>query len=203
MKIAIEGMDGVGKTTIAQELAKRNNYTYIGNAIHQLFGITDKDSSYYKMFQSKEDEIFLRSGNDIIRAWLCSLGNIYTATQVKDKDIIVDRHILSNFQQNGTRENIKIYQTLIELIGIPDMSVILYASPEVRLERIYNRNKENKDLRDKSIITDEYNKMIKFAKKFKMPYIVINTERKSIENIIQEIEEKVIKRNQEVLINER
>ncbi len=203
MKIAIEGMDGVGKTTIAQELAKRNNYTYIGNAIHQLFGITDKDSSYYKMFQSKEDEIFLRSGNDIIRAWLCSLGNIYTATQVKDKDIIVDRHILSNFQQNGTRENIKIYQTLIELIGIPDMSVILYASPEVRLERIYNRNKEDKDLRDKSIITDEYNKMIKFAKKFKMPYIVINTERKSIENIIQEIEEKVIKRNQEVLINER
>ncbi len=203
MKIAIEGMDGVGKTTIAQELAKRNNYTYIGNAIHQLFGITDKDSSYYKMFQSKEDEIFLRSGNDIIRAWLCSLGNIYTATQVKDKDIIVDRHILSNFQQNGTRENIKIYQTLIELIGIPDMSVILYASPEVRLERIYNRNKEDKDLRDKSIITDEYNKMIKFAEKFKMPYIVINTERKSIENIIQEIEEKVIKRNQEVLINER
>ena len=203
MKIAIEGMDGVGKTTIAQELAKRNNYTYIGNAIHQLFGITYKDSSYYKMFQSKEDEIFLRSGNDIIRAWLCSLGNIYTATQVKDKDIIVDRHILSNFQQNGTRENIKIYQTLIELIGIPDMSVILYASPEVRLERIYNRNKEDKDLRDKSIITDEYNKMIKFAEKFKMPYIVINTERKSIENIIQEIEEKVIKRNQEVLINER
>ena len=203
MKIAIEGMDGVGKTTIAQELAKRNNYTYIGNAIHQLFGITYKDSSYYKMFQSKEDEIFLRSGNDIIRAWLCSLGNIYTATQVKDKDIIVDRHILSNFQQNGTRENIKIYQTLIELIGIPDMSVILYASPEVRLERIYNRNKEDKDLRDKSIITDEYNKMIKFAEKFKMPYIVINTERKSIENMIQEIEEKVIKRNQEVLINER
>ena len=203
MKIAIEGMDGVGKTTIAQELAKRNNYTYIGNAIHQLFGITYKDSSYYKMFQSKEDEIFLRSGNDIIRAWLCSLGNIYTATQVKDKDIIVDRHILSNFQQNGTRENIKIYQTLIELIGIPDMSVILYASPEVRLERIYNRNKEDKDLRDKSIITDEYNKMIKFAEKFKMPYIVINTERTSIENIIQEIEEKVIKRNQEVLINER
>ena len=203
MKIAIEGMDGVGKTTIAQELAKRNNYTYIGNAIHQLFGITDKDSSYYKMFQSKEDEIFLRSGNDIIRAWLCSLGNIYTATQVEDKDIIVDRHILSNFQQNGTRENIKIYQTLLELIGVPDMSVILYASPEVRLERIYNRNKEDKDLRDKSIITDEYNRMIKFAEKFKMPYIVINTERKSIENIIQEIEEKVIKRNQEVLINER
>ena len=34
MKIAIEGMDGVGKTTIAKELAKRNNFKYIGDAIH-------------------------------------------------------------------------------------------------------------------------------------------------------------------------
>ncbi len=28
MKIAIEGMDGVGKSTIAKELAKRNEFTY-------------------------------------------------------------------------------------------------------------------------------------------------------------------------------
>ena len=38
MKIAIEGMDGVGKTSVAKELAKRNNFTYVGNAIHKLFG---------------------------------------------------------------------------------------------------------------------------------------------------------------------
>lgn len=203
MKIAIEGMDGVGKTTVAQELAKRNNFTYIGNAIHQLFGITDKESSYYKMFQEKEDEIFLRSGNDVLRAWLCSIGNIYTATQAKGKNLIVDRHILSNFQQNGTKENAKIYQTLVELIGIPDMSVILYASPEVRLKRIYNRNKKDKDLNDKTIMVDEYSKMIKFAEKFNMPYIIIDTDKKDLEEIVEEIEEKVIKRNQEVNIDER
>lgn len=202
MKIAIEGMDGVGKTTIAKELAKRNNFKYIGDAIHQLFGFTDSNSSYCKMFQDKEDEIFLKSGNDILRAWLCSLGNIYTATQVEEKDIIIDRHILSNFQQNGTKENVKMYQTLVELIGMPDMSVILYASPEVRLNRIYRRNKEDKDLKDSSISVDEYGRMIKFAKKFNMPYIIIDTEEKSIEDIIQEIENKIIKRNKEVEINE-
>ena len=204
MKIAIEGMDGVGKSTIAQELAKRNNFTYIGNAIHQLFGITDKESPYYQAFQAKEDEIFLRSGNDILRAWLCSLGNIYTATHVKDENIIVDRHILSNFQQNGTKENVKMYQTLLELIGVPDMSVILYASPEVRLKRIYDRNKEDKDLKDGAIMVDEYSKMIKFAERFNMPYIVINTEEKSIEEIIEEIAGKTpIKRNKEVTSDER
>lgn len=190
MKIAIEGMDGVGKTSVAKELAKRNNFTYVDNAIHKLFGIENKDSSFYKYFQSKEDDIFLRCGNDILRAWLCSLGNIYTSSLTGD--IVVDRHILSNFQQNGTRENIKIFQTLVELIGKPDMSVILYASPEVRLSRIYNRNKNDKDLNDKNIKTDEYRKMVKFAEKFGMPYIIIDTEEKDVSKIVEEIEKKII-----------
>ena len=194
MKIAIEGMDGVGKTTIAKELAKRHNYEYIGNAIHQLFGIQDKDNPHYQFFQSVEDEIFLRSGNDVLRAWLCSIGNIYTATQKKYEDYIVDRHLLSNFQQNGTKENAQIYKTLVELIGVPDISIILYASPETRLKRIADRvkgDKDDKDLHDEAIKRDEYSRMIKFAQKFEMPYLVIDTEEKSIEAIIQEIEEKI------------
>lgn len=39
MKIAIEGMDGVGKSTIAKKLAKRNEFTYIGDAIHKVFSL--------------------------------------------------------------------------------------------------------------------------------------------------------------------
>ena len=39
MKIAIEGMDGVGKSTIAKDLAKRNEFTYIGDAIHKVFSL--------------------------------------------------------------------------------------------------------------------------------------------------------------------
>lgn len=39
MKIAVEGMDGVGKSTIAKELAKRNEFTYIGDAIHKVFSL--------------------------------------------------------------------------------------------------------------------------------------------------------------------
>lgn len=181
MKIAIEGMDGAGKTTIAKQLAKKNNFKYVGNAIHKLFGIEDRESEIYKTFQAKEDEIFLRSGNDILRAWLCSLGNIYTATQ--NEDIVVDRHILSNFQQNGTRENIEIFQTLVKLIGVPDISIILYASPEIRLKRIYDRDNNDKDLSDMNIRIDEYKKMIKFAEKFNMPYFIIDTDEKSISEI--------------------
>ena len=203
MKIAIEGMDGVGKSTIAKELAKRNEFTYIGDAIHKVFDATDKESEYYKIFKRRENQLFFESGNDILRAWLCSLGNIYTATQVKDKNIVVDRHILSNFQQNGTRENIEIYKTLLSLIGVPDMSVILYASPEVRLQRIYTRNKNDRDLQDEAIKADGYKGMIKFAEKFNMPHFVIDTEEKSIDDIVQEIEEKVIKKIKGEELDER
>ena len=196
MKIAIEGMDGVGKTTIALELAKRNNFKYIGNAIHTLFGITKENSEYYKFFQDKEDEIFLKSGNDILRAWLCSLGNIYTMTQKKYENIIIDRHILSNFQQNGTEENIAVYEALLKLIGIPDMTVILYASPEIRMKRIYQRNKNDKDLQNEKIKISQYNKMIKTTK---IPYIVINTEEREIEEIVKEIEEIIINKEKKVI----
>ena len=72
------------------------------------------------------------------------------------------------------------------------MSVILYASPEVRLSRIYNRNKNDKDLNDQNIKTDEYRKMVKFAEKFGMPYIIIDTEEKDVQKIVEEIEKKII-----------
>ena len=200
MKIAIEGMDGVGKTTVAIELAKKNNFRYVGNAIHKLFGIEDRESEISKNFQAKEDEIFLRSGNDILRAWLCSLGNIYTAAQ--NEDIVVDRHILSNFQQNGTRENVEIFQTLVKLIGVPDISIILYASPEVRLKRIYDRDNNDKDLSDMNIRKDEYKKMIKFAPKFNVPYFIIDTEEKSISEIVSEIEKEINIKNRREFENE-
>ena len=39
MKIAIEGMDGVGKSTIAKELAKRNEFTYIDDVFFFVFSL--------------------------------------------------------------------------------------------------------------------------------------------------------------------
>jgi len=37
MHIAIEGMDGVGKTTVAKELARRLTFSFIEKPLHYLF----------------------------------------------------------------------------------------------------------------------------------------------------------------------
>ena len=52
-------------------------------------------------------------------------------------------------------------------------------------------------------MADGYKGMIKFAEKFNMPHIVIDTEEKSIDDIVQEIEEKVIKKIKGEELDER
>lgn len=42
-----------------------------------------------------------------------------------------------------------------------------------------------------NIRADEYKKMIKFAEKLNMPYFILDTEEKSISEIVSEIERKV------------
>lgn len=191
MRIAIEGMDGVGKSTVSKLFAERNNYTYIGDAIHQLFGIKGKKDKNYEFFQNAENEIFLNSDNFIIKAWLCSLGNIYTATCLKEENIIVDRHILSNFLQNGTKENFEMYEALVKLIGVPDKTVILYASPKTRLQRIRERNPYDMDLENEEIFKDKYPRMRKFAEMFNIPYLYIDTEGKTVNQVVEEIENRI------------
>ena len=44
--------------------------------------------------------------------------------------------------------------------------------------------------------------MIKFAQKFNMPYFIIDTEEKSISEIVEEIEQKINLRNKGELGNE-
>ena len=49
----------------------------------------------------------------------------------------------------------------------------------------------------------QYSKLCIFAEKFNMPHIVIDTEEKSIDDIVQEIEEKVIKKIKGEELDER
>lgn len=190
MIIVVEGMDGVGKTTISKLLAERNNFKYIDKPLHSLFEIDTKDKKKLEDFEILEEKIF-DTENDIIKAWLTGLGNLYCFIKNKNENIIVDRHIVSNYIWNGTKETKKIFDLLNEYMPKPNMTIILYACSEVRMERIHNRNENDKDLSDLSIRKDQYKKMTSFLKYYDIPYIGINTEDKSIKEIVEEIEVKV------------
>ena len=184
MKIDIEGMDGVGKTTLAKYLVQKYNFDYIARPIKHMFNLKEGTNEY--SYIDNQENIIYNSDNNILRAWLTGLGNLYSL--MKEGNYILDRNYLSNFVWAGDEETEKIFQTMIDLVGAPDITVVLYASIETRMRRIANRDKTDRDLTDVDAIKFGYDKMSYFVKKFNIPYVAINTENKSIEEVIYETE---------------
>lgn len=190
MKIVIDGMDGVGKSTVANILADKYGYEYIDRPIQRMFGFEDFNDEESKKFEERLNRIF-NNENPIIKAWLTGLGNIYSLANSETKDIIIDRNILSNYFWNGNDENEEIYESIMQASGMPDITIVLYASVKTRIERIRLRDKIDADLEDPDVYKEGYEKMAAFLKKHKIPYIAINTENKNIDEVVREIESKV------------
>lgn len=190
MQIAIEGMDGVGKTTIAKKLAHDFKFMYVDKPLHYLLPGTEEETY-------SELNNILRKMYDlddpVIKSWMIGLGNIYSCRNFKDKNIVLDRHLVSNYFWNGEKESDIVFKTMLNLIGTPDMTILLYASPETRKKRLYLRDKNDRDLTDPEIWVEGYDKMKDFLEKFNIPYVPINTENRSIEEVYEVVHRKVEK----------
>ncbi len=200
MTIAIEGMDGVGKSTVGRALASMNSMKYIEKPLKDLFKNADVDDGLDSFLRVCENIYNLDS--EILKSWFFGLGNLYAALENKDEDVIIDRHLASNYFWNGSAKSNEIFQTMINIIGVPDITIVLYASWDVRKQRIMNRNKNDKDLSDDEKKVNGYDKMFRFLNEFNIPYCVIDTENKNIDTIVEEVNDIVqsYKRNCKVLV---
>jgi len=182
--IAIEGMDGVGKTTIAKMLAEDYSFKYIEKPLSYIFDTKVLSGNINLREISKNIYNF---NDEILKAWFFGLGNLYTILKYEGEDLIIDRHFVSNYFWNGNERSNRVFQVMIDLIGKPDLTVILYASPKTRMKRIYARNKNDYDLTDQEKQVDGYDKMIAFVNDFQIPYVIVNTENKSMDEVYQEV----------------
>ena len=181
--ISIEGMDGVGKTTICKLLSEKLNYKFVEKPLHLLFD-DDLDSfDNYIRIRNKVN----KNDNRLFTSWFYGLGSIYMYEYFKNENIITDRHFASNYAWSGTDENNDVYELLLKKIGAPKLTVILYATPEVIISRLKSRNINDKDIHrvDKSEMV--YSKMIYFCNKFKLPYILIDTSNLTPKDIVDKI----------------
>ena len=131
---------------------------------------------------STEYPNYLRISNHVnesfdstFQAWFYGLGNIYLNRRFKHINIVTDRHLVSNHYWNCTEENREIFDMLIKTIGQPDYTFLLYASPEIRYQRIINRNANDSDLEKVYLNNNAYEKMKEFLDQKDFRYQIIDT----------------------------
>lgn len=183
MIIAIEGMDGVGKTTIAKKLATDLNYLYIDKPLQYFFNNDKVRDTGFQNFLKK-----LYSMDDpLIKAWIIGLGNIFSCRNFKNQNLILDRHLVSNYFWNGTDESKIVFETILNIIGKPDMTILLFANPKTRKERMTLRDENDKDISDPEKMVLGYDKMKEFLDDFKIPYIPVNTEDRNANKVYESV----------------
>lgn len=184
--IAIEGMDGVGKTTASKLLAKRLGYKFIDKNLRELFDDGDSYDNYIRI----RDKVNA-SPDRLFTAWFYALGNIYLHTAHEKENIVTDRYFLSNYAWSGTENNDEVYDVLVKKLGFPDLTVILYADEHAILSRLRHRDKLDSDIKKVTLAKEKYEKMIYFCEKYKMSYMVIDTSNLFPEEVVEVIMKRI------------
>ena len=186
--ISIEGMDGVGKSTVCKLFAEKTGYTFVTKPLHYLTDAEDnKDWPNY--FRARD--IANKSNNRDFSAWFYGLGLIYSYEKFKGQNIITDRHIVSNYCWSGVPSNMDIFDLLIKKIGLPTLTVILYANEETIRSRLLKRDLNDNDLKRVGMTEKVYEKMINFCELKGFRYIVIDTSKYNPEQIVDIILKKM------------
>ena len=170
MHIAIEGVDGVGKTTVCKMLAEKLNFRFIEKPLHYLFDSDDDFENYIRI----RNYVNVQE-NKIFTSWFYGLGNIFLYHKFKDENIITDRHFVSNYYWSGDKSSKPVFDCMINLIGAPNYTFLLYAKEETVKKRLENRNRNDPDVRKTPLIPQAYVKMENFLIEYKMKYKVIDT----------------------------
>ena len=183
MIILIEGQDGVGKTTLANELSKRINFMNYGKGINALFN-QENETEKIKLVDQIND--IINQNNLIINSLLTGAGDLYAL--MYKKNVILDRGFLSNYVWNYNEETFPIFQAFLPFVEHADMvAIILVASSKTRIQRIKGRNRFDIDLLDCSVYEDLTYKFIEAAQFYSIKHHLFYTDNKTVNILVDEI----------------
>lgn len=194
MLFAIEAMDGAGKTSVATEILKNMNKK----------GVLRPGKDIYNFSEEQEKDIIYRlynAGENKLTSWYYLMNYLLLKKESLDKVTVVDRFFLSCYYYDYNINNEDIFYNFVKSGGLADLTIILYASPEVRISRIKNRNPLDRDLKNKRVYLDEYWKYYEACDKFSVPYIAIDTDELTLDETVN-ICSQIFKAKQEENLKE-
>lgn len=177
MLICVEGMDGVGKSTIAGDISQLLNIPIIEKPINSLLMLEGNQS--YKIKEKIYDDY-----SENIQAIYYLMGYLSALELATKNDIILDRGFLSTYYFSYCEKNSNLFDFFAENYGFPDLTIIIYASITERIRRIKNRDKNDYDLKKERLYVDDYTKIFNAIERYSIPSVVINTERLSETEVV-------------------
>ncbi len=139
MHIFIEGVDGVGKTSVAKGLAKKLGFIFVERPFSECFN--NKMVSYIEI----KDELN-RINSKNLSCWFYGLNYIYCVSKYKSDNIVCDRGLASNYAWKHDADNEFIIASVLKASKKPDITILLTLDKNVQLERLGNRVDGEKDL---------------------------------------------------------
>ena len=146
MIITIDGMDGSGKSSLAQKLAQRLNFKYIDKPIYQVFGVFGDNNILYQPIYQMQDAIYNKTNSDKLKTWFTGMSLLYIKEVLSNQNLVIDRGLLSCYLFNGNHSSTQIFDLLINFGVWFDISIFLYVSPKIRKQRLLKRNPTDPDL---------------------------------------------------------
>ena len=180
MLIALEGMDGVGKSTLTKMVASSISGYPVVKAIHPL-----RDTAIHHDNFLNVAELVLRSDRHRFEQCMFGVRGIFLYLRLNDEPIVSDRFYASNLW-HVERRDIDI-ERLVSFIGIPETTILLCASRNVLFRRIHSRNPHDKDLEKIAQTEAAYEIMKLRFEQYKIPFEEINTDKKDLNEIVRMI----------------
>lgn len=177
MIITIDGMDGSGKSSLAQKLSQRLNFKYIDKPIYQVFGVFGDNNILYQPIYQMQDAIYNKTNSDKLKTWFTGMSLLYIKEVLSNQNLVIDRGLLSCYLFNGNHSSTQIFDLLINFGVWFDISIFLYVSPKIRKQRLLKRNPTDPDLYLDKIMNLKYDTISAFLKSHNyLPIITINTD---------------------------
>lgn len=197
MIITVDGYDGTGKTTLARNIEKNQNFYYIEKPFILKFQEENNCTYDEAKFETEiiEKSLFSQTNkNQIIKYYADAL--IWLKKFQNERNIVLDRGILTLYAVVGEKKNLHLFKEYINGGAFFDCSIYLTADDLERRKRIYANDPNDPDL--KYPIEWRKNDLEKFATNQKLDYFKIVTDGKTsneVSDIANKFLEEKIEKN--------